>query len=484
MARQQPGVAYSLTIRAEYENDPGMLGELTSAIGDADGSIDALDVVSVRNGRMTRDITVLASDVEHGNVIIEAVRKIAKVKVINVSDPTFLAHLQGKIEVHSRIPVETRNDLSMAYTPGVGRVCMAIHDQPEAVWTLTSKANTVAVVTDGTAVLGLGDIGPEAAMPVMEGKAVLFKEFGGVNAWPICLNTKDPDEIVSIVKAISPGFGGINLEDISAPRCFEIEERLKAELDIPVFHDDQHGTAVVVLAGFINALKVVGKDAGDIKVMMAGVGAAGTACAKVLMRYGVKSITGFDRSGALSRDRDYGDNKYKQWFADNTNPENLKGELGENLTGADFFLGLAGPGLLTKEDVARMADDAIVFALANPAPEIYPEEITPNIRVMATGRSDYPNQINNVLCFPGLFRGVLDVRAREINEEMVVAAATAIADSIPEDHISEDFIIPNVFDKSVPRRIARRVAEVAHETGVARRSRRRDQKTYSPFKVR
>ncbi|MCH8222881.1 MAG: hypothetical protein IH868_05660 [Chloroflexi bacterium] len=303
MVRQQPGVAYSLTIRAEYENDPGMLGELTSAIGNADGSIDALDVVNVRNGRMTRDITVLASDVDHGNVIIEAVRKIAGVKVINVSDPTFLAHLQGKIEVHSRVPVETRNDLSMAYTPGVGRVCMAIYDQPEAVWTLTSKAHTVAVVTDGTAVLGLGDIGPEAAMPVMEGKAVLFKEFGGVDAWPICLNTKDPDEIVSIVKAISPGFGGINLEDISAPRCFEIEERLKKELDIPVFHDDQHGTAVVVLAGLINALKVVGKDAADIKVIMAGVGAAGTACAKVLMGYGVKSITGFDRSGALSRDR-------------------------------------------------------------------------------------------------------------------------------------------------------------------------------------
>ncbi len=484
VVRQQPGVAYSLTIRAEYENDPGMLGELTSAIGNADGSIDALDVVNVRNGRMTRDITVLASDVDHGNVIIEAVRKITGVKVINVSDPTFLAHLQGKIEVRSRVPVETRNDLSMAYTPGVGRVCMAIYDQPEAVWALTSKAHTVAVVTDGTAVLGLGDIGPEAAMPVMEGKAVLFKEFGGVDAWPICLNTKDPDEIVSIVKAISPGFGGINLEDISAPRCFEIEERLKEELDIPVFHDDQHGTAVVVLAGLINALKVVGKDAADIKVMMAGVGAAGTACARVLMRYGVKNITGFDRSGALSRDRDYSDNKYKKSFADNTNPDNLKGDLGASLEGADFFLGLAGPGLVTKEDVSNMADHAIVFALANPIPEIYPEEIPPNVGVMATGRSDYPNQINNVLCFPGLFRGVLDVRAREINEEMVVAAATAIADSIPEDHVSEDFIIPNVFDKSVPRRIARRVAEVAHETGVARRSRRRDQKTYSPFKVR
>ena len=484
MPRTSQGVAYSLTMRAEYENRPGMLGKITSVIGGAEGSIDALDVVSVRNGHMTRDVTVLASDVEHGNAILKAVRAMDGVKIINVSDPTFLLHLQGKIEVTSRVPVETRNDLSMAYTPGVGRVCMAIHDEPEAVWSLTSKAHTVAVVTDGTAVLGLGDIGPEAAMPVMEGKAVLFKEFGGVDAWPICLDTKDTEEIISIVKAIAPGFGGINLEDISAPRCFEIEDRLKEELDIPVFHDDQHGTAVVVLAGLINALKVVDKKPEDMSVILAGVGAAGTACARVLMRYGIKDIVGFDRGGALHKERDFSDNKYKKWFAENTNPRNLSGDMRECMVGADFFLGLAGPGLLTTEDVAVMCDDAIVFALANPTPEIYPEEVPPNVRVMATGRSDYPNQINNVLCFPGLFRGVLDVRASEINEQMIVAAAQAIAGSIPENNLSEDFIIPNVFDKSVPRSIARDVAAVAHETGVARRSRRRDTRTYSPFKIR
>ena len=484
MPTQQTGAAYSLTIRAEYSNDTGMLGKITSVIGDAGGDIDALDVVGVREGKMVRDITVMARNVEHGGQIIESVRSISGVRIVNVSDKTFLAHLQGKLEIKSRVPVETRNDLSMAYTPGVGRVCMAIYEQPEAVWALTSKAHTVAVVTDGTAVLGLGDIGPEAALPVMEGKAILFKEFGGVDAWPICLDTKDTEEIISIVKAIAPGFGGINLEDIAAPRCFEIEDRLREELDIPVFHDDQHGTAVVVLAGLINALKVVGKKPGEIKVVMAGVGAAGTACAKVLMRYGVKNIIGIDRKGALSRDRDYSDNKYKQWFADNTNPDDLKGAAGECMEGADFFLGLAGPGLIKTEDTAKMSDDAIVFALANPVPEIYPEEISPNVRIMATGRSDYPNQINNVLCFPGLFRGVLDVRASTINEEMVVTAAEAIASSIPEDHLSEDFIIPNVFDKNVPRLIAKEVAHMAHETGVARRSRRGSRDTYSPFRTR
>ncbi len=461
-----------------------MLGKITSAIGIAEGDINALDVVSVSNGRMTRDITVNARDVDHGQQIIDAVRGIGELRIINVSDPTFLVHLGGKIEIRSRTPVETRNDLSMVYTPGVGRVSMAIHRQPDSVWALTTKSHTVAIVTDGTAVLGLGDIGPEAAMPVMEGKAVLFKEFGGVDAWPICLATTDTDEIVRTVKAIAPGFGGINLEDISAPRCFEIEERLRKEIDIPVFHDDQHGTAVVVLAGLINALKVVGKKPEDLKVVIAGVGAAGTACTKILMRFGVKDIVGCDRNGALSRGRDYGDNVYKRWFADSTNPDDCEGEIGEQLEGRDFFLGLAGPGLVTADQVRKMSDDAIVFALANPVPEIYPEEVPENVRVMATGRSDYPNQINNVLCFPGLFRGVLDVRAREINDEMKVAAAEAIADSIPESNIGEDFIIPNVFDKQVPRRIAQQVARAAQDSGVARRTRRRSEKTYSPFRVR
>jgi malate dehydrogenase (oxaloacetate-decarboxylating) len=481
MPGTRPGVAYSLTIRAEYENAPGMLGKLSSAIGEVKGDINAVDVVEVSGGKMVRDFTVNASDIAHGKRIIDAVDAVPGVRVVHVSDPTFLLHLGGKIEMRSKVPVQTRHDLSMAYTPGVGRVCMAIHEKPEAVWSLTVKSHAIAVVSDGTAVLGLGDIGPAAAMPVMEGKCLLFKEFGGVDAWPICLDTKDPDEIVRIVKAMAPSFGGINLEDISAPRCFEIEERLKAECDIPVFHDDQHGTAVVVLAGLMNALKIVKKRPRDLKVVVVGVGAAGMSCSKMLMNFGVKNIVGFDRQGALSKDRDYGDNVAKRWFADHTNPKNVKGALKDSLDGADVFLGLAGPGLVERQDIARMSKDAIVFALANPTPEIFPEEVPPNVRIMATGRSDYPNQINNALCFPGLFRGVLDVRARVINDEMKLAAANAIAETIHESQLSEDFIIPSVFDRSVPRRIARDVARAAQDTEAARRSRRRDASAYSPF---
>ncbi|MBM3960140.1 MAG: NAD-dependent malic enzyme [SAR202 cluster bacterium] len=481
MPGTRPGVAYSLTIRAGYDNIPGMLGKITSAIGEVKGDISAVDVVEVAHGKMVRDLTVNATNVDHGKRIIEAVEAVQGVKVVHVSDPTFLLHLGGKIEMRSKVPVQTRHDLSMAYTPGVGRVCMAIHERPEAVWSLTVKSHAIAVVSDGTAVLGLGDIGPAAAMPVMEGKCLLFKEFGGVDAWPICLDTKDPDEIVRIVKAIAPSFGGINLEDISAPRCFEIEDRLKAELDIPVFHDDQHGTAVVVLAGLVNALKIVKKNPKDLKVVVVGVGAAGMSCSKILMNFGVKNIIGFDRQGALSRDRDYGDNVAKKWFSEHTNPKNVKGSLRQSLKGADFFLGLAGPGLVTAEDVAQMNSDAIVFALANPTPEIFPEEIPANVRIMATGRSDYPNQINNALCFPGLFRGVLDARARTINDDMKLAAAMAIADTIPESQISEDFIVPSVFDRSVPRRIARDVARAAQESESARKVRRRDPSAYSPF---
>ncbi|MBC8453408.1 MAG: NAD-dependent malic enzyme, partial [Chloroflexi bacterium] len=442
-----------------------MLGKITSAIGLAGGSAQGVDVVQTSKGEMVRDFTVNTSGHDHAAQVVEAIKAVEHVKVRSVSDQTFLLHVGGKIEMSSRVPVTTRDDMSKAYTPGVGRVCMAIYDDPAAVWALTGKGHTVAVVSDGSAVLGLGDIGPAASLPVMEGKALLFKEFGGVDAWPIVLDTNDTEEIISIVKAIAPGFGGINLEDISAPRCFEIEERLRAELDIPVFHDDQHGTAVVVLAGLINALKIVEKSPADLKIVVAGVGAAGTACTKILQRYGVKNIIGYDRTGALDRNRDYGDNTMKQWFADNTNPDDFSGTLAEGLVGADMLLGLAGPGLVTREQVSTMTSDAIVFALSNPDPEIWPEEVPDNVRVMATGRTDYPNQVNNSLCFPGLFRGVLDVRASEINDEMKIAAATAIAGVIPDSHISEDFIIPSVFDKNVARRVSRGVARVASETG-------------------
>ena len=483
MAVRTPGVAYSITVRSEYPNDPGMLGKITSAIGDAGGSAMGVDVVQTSKGSMVRDFTVNTTGHDHAIEVVDAIKAVPSVKVRSVSDQTFLLHVGGKIEMSSRVPVTTRDDMSKAYTPGVGRVCMAIHEDPDAVWALTGKGNTIAVVSDGSAVLGLGDIGAAASLPVMEGKALLFKEFGGVDAWPVVLDTNDTEEIIRFVKAMAPGFGGINLEDISAPRCFEIEDRLRAELDIPVFHDDQHGTAVVVLAGLINSLKIVDKKPGDLKVVVAGVGAAGTACTKILQSYGVTNIIGYDRQGALDRGREYGDNTMKQWFADNTNPENLTGTLAEGLVDADMLLGLAGPGLVTAEQVAKMTSDAIVFALSNPDPEIWPEEVPDNVRVMATGRTDYPNQVNNSLCFPGLFRGVLDVRASTINDEMKIAAATAIAGVIPDSHISEDFIIPSVFDKNVVKRVSRGVARVAQETGVARRRQRRGDEVYAAFKI-
>ena len=446
-----------------------------------------IDVISATDSKMLRDLTVYASGIEHTQKIIDSVGGTEGVEIRSVSDATFLFHLGGKIEMRSKVPAKTREDMSKAYTPGVARVCMAIHEDPEAVWALTGKANTVAIVTDGSAVLGLGDIGPAASMPVMEGKALLFKELSGVDAWPICLDTQDVDEIVAIVKAIAPGFGGINLEDISAPRCFEIEERLKAELDIPVFHDDQHGTAVVMLAGLINALAVTGRNPEDIKVALLGVGASGTACAKIMMNHGVKNIIGFDRQGALTHDRDYSDNRFKQWFADNTNPNNEGGSLGEVLKGADVFLGLSGPGLVTKEEIAGMADNAIVFALANPTPEISPEELPENVMVMATGRSDYPNQVNNSLGFPGLFRGIFDVRASEINDDMKLAAARALASVIPEDSLGPDFVIPSVFDANVVDRVAAATSQAAVDSGVARRTSRSsedDAETYTSFRLR
>ena len=479
VTRNNPSIAYSITIRAQYPNRAGMLGAITSAIGEVEGDIGAIDTVSSSRTSMTRDITVNARNVAHGEQIESRVRKLPGVRVLSVSDPVFLRHLGGKIEVNSRSPVTTRNDMSIVYTPGVGRVSMAIYHDPAALWTLTGKGNTVAVVTDGTAVLGLGDIGPGGAMPVMEGKAVLFKELADVDAYPICLDTKDADEIVEIVKAISPGFGGVNLEDISAPRCFYVEQRLKDELDIPIFHDDQHGTAVVVLAGLINALKITGKQMQDLKVVVNGVGASGIACAKILMTAGCFNIIGCDTQGIVYRGRDNRGNTAKDEFAEISNPDNVEGDLTKALQGADVFLGLSGPNTVTPDMVRDMNDEPIVFAMANPDPEIWPEEAHGIARVMATGRSDYPNQINNALCFPGIFRGALDVRAREINEEMKLAAAQAIAAGVPNSDLNEDFIIPSIFDKGVVRRVAREVAAAAQRTGVARRSRRRVT-SYSP----
>src|SRR5215204_4675285 len=463
-----PNASYSLTLRVKIHNKPGKLGEITTAIGRAGGDIEGIDIVSVGKDFLIRDITVNASSEKHDEEIVAALNDIDGVEVINVSDRTFLMHLGGKIEVVSKMQLKTRSDLSMAYTPGVARVCEAIHKDPEKAFNLTIKKNTVAVVSDGTAVLGLGDIGPAAAMPVMEGKAQLFKEFGGVDAFPICLSTKDPDEIVKTIKNIAVAFGGINLEDISAPRCFEIEERLKEELDIPVFHDDQHGTAVVVLAALINALKIVGKEMEDLRIVVNGVGASGVACAKIIMAAGGKSIVGCDSKGIVHEGRE-DLNESKRWFAENTNPEGRTGDLSDAITGADLFLGLSAPDVLDLEHVESMSPDPILFAMANPDPEIRPELAIGKARIIATGRSDYPNQINNVLCFPGIFRGALDVRAREIDEPMKLAAAEAIAGVISEDDLSEDYIVPSVFDERVAPAVAEAVAESAKETGMARR---------------
>jgi malate dehydrogenase (oxaloacetate-decarboxylating) len=464
-----PSASYSLTLRVKLSSRAGSLGELTTAIGRAGGDIGAIDIVTVGNNYIIRDITVSSVSSKHGEQIVEAVKDVDGVEVIQVSDPTFLMHLGGKIEVVPKVPLKTRADLSMAYTPGVARICEAIAQEPDKVFTLTIKKNTVAIVTDGTAVLGLGDIGPAAALPVMEGKAMLFKEFAGVDAFPICLNTKDPDEIVRTVKAISTVFGGINLEDISAPRCFQIEERLREELDIPVFHDDQHGTAVVVLAALINALKLVGKQMSDVKVVVNGVGAAGVACTKIIMAAGVKNIVGCDQTGALYRGRRENMNWMKDWYAQNTNPHEEQGTVHEVIKGADVFLGLSVPGVIDAEDVQRMAEKPIVFAMANPVPEIMPEDAAPYVAVMATGRSDYPNQINNVLSFPGIFRGALACRAARINEEMKLAAANAIAGIISDSELHPEYIVPSVFDKRVAEAVAREVEVAAHQTGVARR---------------
>src|SRR5688500_2334319 len=396
-----PNASYSLTLRIRIQNQPGKLGEITTAIGKAGGDIEGIDIVSVGKDFLIRDITVNAASESHDEEILASIRDIDGVEVVNVSDRTFLMHLGGKSEVVSKMPLKTRSDLSMAYTPGVARVCTAIQRDPEKLFNLTIKKNTVAVVTDGTAVLGLGDIGPAAAMPVMEGKCQLFKEFGGVDAFPICLDTKDPYEIVETVKRIAVAFGGINLEDISAPRCFEIEDRLKEELDIPVFHDDQHGTAVVVLAALINALKIVDKRMDEIKLVVNGVGAAGVACSKIVMAAGVTNIIGCDQTGALYEGRAENMNWVKDRYARNTNPDKEQGKIHDIIKGADVFFGLSAPGVIGQEDLKNMAAEPIIFAMANPVPEIMPEEAVGLAAVMATGRSDYPNQINTSFAFPG-----------------------------------------------------------------------------------
>jgi malate dehydrogenase (oxaloacetate-decarboxylating) len=462
--------SFSLTMRVRLQDRPSSFADLARAIADAGGLLDAIDLVRVDADAKIRDVSVLATDAAHADRIVEVCRAVEGIEVEHVSDRTFLLHLGGKIHMDSNSPVKTRDDLSMAYTPGVARVCRAIADDPESVWNLTIKRNTVAVVTDGSAVLGLGDIGPEAAMPVMEGKALLFKEFGGIDAWPICLNTKDPDAIVAAVEAIAPGFGGINLEDIAAPRCFEVEERLRASLDIPVFHDDQHGTAVVTLAAFLNALRVVGKRVEDVKVVLTGVGAAGVAVTHTLQAAGVRNVIGCDSQGAVYQGR-AGLTDVKARYAGETNPEGVKGSADDALAGADVYIGLSQPGAVSVAGVRGMAKDAIVFAMANPTPEILPEEIAGLVAVIATGRSDYPNQINNVLAFPGIFRGALDVRASSITKRMEVAAGQAIAAAIGPNELSADYIVPSVFNREVVPSVAAAVAEAAEADGVARRLR-------------
>ncbi len=462
------GASMHIIIRIQLEKDIITFGDIAKAIGDAGGDIVGIDVISSSKTQTIRDVTVNVYDNKHSLLISDAISKLQGSKVINVSDRTFLMHIGGKIEIKSKIPIKNRDDLSRVYTPHVARVCTAIQEEPSKAYSLTIKRNTVAVVSDGTAVLGLGDIGPSAAMPVMEGKAMLFKQLANVDAFPICLDTKDTEEIIRIVKAISPAFGGINLEDISSPRCFEIEERLRKELDIPVFHDDQHGTAVVLLAGLLNAVKIVGKKLEDLKVIFTGIGAAGIACTKILLAAGVRNIIGVDRMGAINRDDSY-DNPHWTMYANITNPHNIRGYLSDVIEGADVFIGVSASGILKVEDVKKMGKDPIVFAMANPVPEIDPDLAAPHVRVMATGRSDFPNQINNVLCFPGIFRGALDCRATEINESMKLAAAEAIASAVGDEELSETYIIPSVFNNKVVEKVREAVFKAAVQTGVARR---------------
>jgi malate dehydrogenase (oxaloacetate-decarboxylating) len=459
--------AYSIRLRARIRNNPGVLGGLASAIGAAGGSLMGIEMVETDGATVTRDLVVFTPSEGHAGDVEAAARKVDGIEVLEVEDRTFALHRGGKLDILAKDPLRDRDDLAMAYTPGVARVCTAIATNPGLVHEYTMKSNTVAVVTDGTAVLGLGNIGPEAALPVMEGKAVLFKAFGGVNAVPVCLRVSSPDELVETVRRMEPMFGGINLEDIAAPQCFEIEARLTEALSIPVFHDDQHGTAVVALAALRNSLTIVGKRMEDLRIVLSGAGAAGVAIAKILINAGAGDIVAVDRKGSIHGGRD-GLDPSKQWLADHTNPEGRPGTLQQVLAGSDVFIGVSAPGLLTRHDLSTMADGSIVFALANPVPEVLPEEAEGIVAVMATGRSDYPNQINNVLCFPGIFRGALDAGAMRITENMKLAAADAIAAAVPPDEVSAVEVVPSVFHPGVAVTVAAAVAKAAVADGVIR----------------
>jgi len=445
--------SYSITMRLHTAPDHGVVGAVATEISRAGGIVTAIDVADSSHVQLVVDVTCSASDAQHAKLLEAAAASVAGVEVYRVSDRTFLLHLGGKIEVASKVPLRTRDDLSMAYTPGVGRVSQALADNPEDVSRLTIKGNSVAVVTDGSAVLGLGNIGPGAALPVMEGKAALFKRFADIDAWPICLASQDTDEIVRAVEMIAPGFGGINLEDIAAPRCFEIERRLRETLDIPVFHDDQHGTAIVVLAALTNALRVVKKDLTEVRMAVSGAGAAGTAIVNLLLAAGVRDIVVWDKEGCLDG-ADESLAPAKKQLAERTNPRHVRGDLRAALAGADVFVGVSGPGVLRAEWIKDMAAAPVVFALANPDPEVDPAEADKYAAVVASGRSDYPNQINNVLAFPGVFRGLLDARASEITVEMLLRAAQAIALTVTDDELSPNFIIPTVFHPDVMKAVA------------------------------
>jgi malate dehydrogenase (oxaloacetate-decarboxylating) len=466
MVTIQPSAGNTLTLRVALRRQPGTLGKLTSALGAAGALLDAIDIVEHRGDTIVRQIQVQTRGEEHGRALVEVVRRVSDIELLSVTDRVFDRHEHGKIEIAPKFPVLNREDLSMAYTPGVGRVCSAIADDPSRVWDYTIKANSVAVLTDGTAVLGLGNIGPAAAMPVMEGKAMLFKQLADVDAYPVCVATHGADELVALGKAIAPGFGGINLEDIAAPVCFEVERRLQDELDIPVFHDDQHGTAIVSLAALYGAAEVVGKSIADLKVAFLGMGAAGIACVKLWRHAGVEHFIGVDRRGIVTPDRS-DLTEEKRYIAETTNPEGVRGGLEQALAGADVFVGVSGPGLVQPEWVASMAKDAIVFALANPVPEIMPEEMPDNVAVVATGRSDYANQINNVLVFPGMFRGLLDSRARSVDMTAKVAAARALAAIVAEDGVAADHIVPSIFDPRVVPAVAREVNLAVTSAGLA-----------------
>ena len=457
--------SYSVTLRIEAKFDPHATAKVVHVIAQEGAIVAGVDMVESDDESLLFDVTAKTLDLNHAKAIRDKLEQFEGVDVLGIHDAIAQVHLGGKIEVALKRPLKTRQDLSRVYTPGVAQICEQIAEDPAIARKMTIKKNTVAVVTDGTAVLGLGDIGPKAALPVMEGKAALFKHFANVDAWPVCLDTKDPEEIISVVKAISPEFAGINLEDISAPRCFEIERRLRQELDIPVFHDDQHGTAVVVLAGLINALKLVGKSIDQVKIVVSGVGAAGNAIIRLLKKQGAYDVIGCGRKGTLGSFREEKDPD-RNWLAQNTNPRGVQGSLKDALRGADVLIGVSAGNILTGADIATMAEDAIVFALANPTPEVSPLEAAKYARVVATGRSDYPNQINNVLAFPGIFRGMLDVQATQVTDEMLVVAANAIADVVKPDELNPNFIIPGVFHDDLAEYVAAAIRdEFEHNCG-------------------